>query len=140
MKKGCDQGPARDEERKATTSLRWSAKPSAGKKSRTVRPIACLMAHQRIIAFIGLNDGWCFEVEFIPSMDNRVQLSDVFVEAGEVDVTRFSTIAIRVESISCAIFVIGKDAEILRPVSEWSDGIDECVWTGDVWGCSEALE
>ncbi len=89
------------------------------------------MAHQSIIAALSLNDGRCFKIELVPSMNDRVKSRYLVVEACQVYVSTCATVAVRIEGIGLAIFEVRKHAKVLRPVSEWSYCIDECVWSGD---------
>jgi hypothetical protein len=50
-----------------------------GKRERTVWPVTRLVAHQRKVALVSLNDRWCLEIVLVESMNDLVKSSDILV-------------------------------------------------------------
>ena len=63
----------------------------------TVWSVSRLMAHQRIITLLRLNNRWCLQIILIEPVHHLIQIRDVLVETSQVNITAFFAVAVRVE-------------------------------------------
>lgn len=98
------------------------------------------MAHEREVGLFRLDDGRRFKVVFVEAVNDRVQGGFVVVVGCEIDITGFFTVAIGVEGVGAAVFVVSKETEVLGPVSKRGGGVDKAVGAGDVVSLGKALK
>ena len=98
------------------------------------------MTHQCIVTLLRLDDGGCLQVILIESMHNLIQVRDILVETGQVNITAFLAVAIGVERVRAPVFVVCEDSEILAPVPKRGGCIHECVGSSNGFGSGETLE
>lgn len=98
------------------------------------------MAQECVVALVGLYDRWRFQVDVLEFPHNLVELRDRAVEASDVIVSGFLSVAIRVQRIRNARFVICEQAEVLRPIARRSRHVYESVGASNGVGGSKALE
>jgi hypothetical protein len=75
------------------------------------------VAHKRKVALVRLNYRWRFEIVLVEPVNHLIKSSDVVVVGGKIDVATFFAVAIRIKCIRPAVFVIGEQAKVLRPVA-----------------------
>ena len=98
------------------------------------------MTQQCIVALVGLKDGGRFEIELVKPVDDLIQCRDILVEASDVYIPAFCTIAVGIKRVRSSILVVGEDAKILGPISERCSSVNKCVRARDVSRCGQALE
>lgn len=106
----------------------------------TVGPVAGLVAHECKVALVRLDYSGRLQVVLGEAVDDLVELGDLFIETGQVDIAAFDSVAVAVQGVIAFVFVVLEHAKVLRPVPKRCSRIDELIGTGDVVGDSQTLK
>lgn len=95
----------------------------------TVGSVSGLVAHQRVVALLRLDNGWRLKVNILKHVDRLSQVTDFIIERSDPVISSLFSVSGRVEGVCLAVLVVGEHAKVLRPVTGRGKDIDELVWT-----------